>query len=356
MAMYGARKKDLDTLKRYSSVVLCIVAIILGAVNYRREFEHNETGLKLENHPTESIQKVVLCLFFIFLPRISAKLNTFLRFSVTASKQFVSLMILWVVLFLVFSIALNQTFGLTKIGENTTHNLNFRTVPKAALYLFISAFGESWDSIMDDFFVDKPYCSSIDKNNVSYSDCGSQGKAYALFITWNILAFYLMMNLFVSIVVEAFKVTYHDNKLMPQERFEKLIEKFKDRWKVYDKVGTGKIPVEQLEQLVNDFEINRLFTFDELSFKGWVKNDFREELVEKAVFNDEIDFHSTLLLVSYYNYFSKEKEYLRTFDDYVWRKYREYVRYTYYNDAGELVYISREERQRSRMGDSASSG
>ncbi|GMG39596.1 unnamed protein product [Ambrosiozyma monospora] len=356
MAMYGARKKELDTLKRYSSVVLCVVAIILGAINYGREFRHSESGVKLEVHPTESIQKVVLCFFFIFLPRISAKLNTFLRFSVTASKQFVSLMILWVVLFLVFSIALNQTFGLTKIGENTSHNLNFRTVPKAALYLFISAFGEGWDSIMDDFFVDKPYCSSINKNHVSYNDCGSQGQAYALFISWNILAVYLMMNLFVSIIVEAFKVTYHDNELMPQERFEKLIEKFKDRWKVYDKVGTGKIPFDKLEDLVNDFESNRLFTFDELSFKGWIKNDFREELAEKAVFNGEIDFHTTLLLVSYYNYFSKEKEYLRTFDDYVWRKYREYISYTDYDNTGEMVFISREERMRSRMGDSASAG
>lgn len=42
----------------------------------------------------------------------------------------------WFVLFLVYAIALTQTFGLTRIGPNGNGNMNFRTVPKALILLF----------------------------------------------------------------------------------------------------------------------------------------------------------------------------------------------------------------------------
>lgn len=47
-----------------------------------------------------------------------------------------NLMATWFVLFLVYAIALTQTFGLTRIGPNGNGNMNFRTVPKALILLF----------------------------------------------------------------------------------------------------------------------------------------------------------------------------------------------------------------------------
>src|SRR5690606_5852637 len=104
-----------------------------------------------------------------------------------------SLIATWFVLFLVYSIALTQTFGLTKIGPNSNGNLNFRTVPKAMIVLFRMSCGEGWNDIMTDFELKEPYC--IKSSEFLDSDCGSEGYARALFISWNIISMYIFVSL-----------------------------------------------------------------------------------------------------------------------------------------------------------------
>lgn len=150
-----------------------------------------------------------------------------------------NLLATWFVLFLVFAIAMTQTFGLTRFGANETGNLNFRSVPKALILLFRMSVGEGWNQIMNDFAsVQPPYCNIGE----SYydGDCGSANWARALFIAWNIMSMYIFVNLFVSLIYESFSYVYQRSSGLSVISREE-IRRFKQAWAEFDPDGTGYI-------------------------------------------------------------------------------------------------------------------
>lgn len=68
----------------------------------------------------------------LLIPRNDA-LDQLFKTAAASLSKIGNLVATWFILFLVFAIAMNQTFGLTKFGDNETNNLNFRTVPKALI-------------------------------------------------------------------------------------------------------------------------------------------------------------------------------------------------------------------------------
>lgn len=175
----------------------------------------------------------VLCMI---IPQVDM-LNQLIKYGSTGLFSLISLLYTWLVLFLVFAIALNQLFGLTRLGENTTGNLNARTVTKALIMLFRNSFGEGWNQIMIDFEVEEPYCYN---NGYSDSDCGSKTLALVLFICWNIVSMYIFLNILISVVITNFSYIYHGSgphKLITREE----IRKFKSAWNKFDVNGSGFI-------------------------------------------------------------------------------------------------------------------
>ncbi|KAL8967875.1 MAG: hypothetical protein Q9183_002726, partial [Haloplaca sp. 2 TL-2023] len=161
-----------------------------------------------------------------------------------------NLLATWFVLFLVYAIALTQTFGLTRFGEHENGNLNFRNVPKALILLFRMSCGEGWNAIMEDFATIKyPACNVSD--DFYQSDCGSTPWARALFISWNILSMYIFVSLFVSLIFESFSYVYQrSNGLSVVSREE--IRRFKEAWATYDPEGTGFISKEKFPRLLGE--------------------------------------------------------------------------------------------------------
>ncbi|ODV98157.1 hypothetical protein PACTADRAFT_47961 [Pachysolen tannophilus NRRL Y-2460] len=175
-------------------------------------------------------------LFFI-IPKID-RLNQLLRFASASLPSLLSLLFTWGILFLVFAIAMNQIFGLTRIGANTSNNINLRTVTKALILLFKMSFGEGWNYIMKDFAVQAPFCVSSD--SIYDSDCGNEAYAYVLFISWNIVSMFIFLNMFVSLTVDSFSYVYHasgPHSLITRNE----IRKFKECWLTFDPDGTGYI-------------------------------------------------------------------------------------------------------------------
>lgn len=175
----------------------------------------------------------VLCMI---IPQVDM-LNQLIKYGSTGLFSLISLLYTWLVLFLVFAIALNQLFGLTRLGPNTTGNLNARTVTKALIMLFRNSFGEGWNYIMRDFEVLQPYCYN---NGYGNSDCGNKTLALVLFICWNILSMYIFLNILVSVIITNFSYIYHGSgphKLITREE----IRKFKRAWNHFDVNGSGYI-------------------------------------------------------------------------------------------------------------------
>ncbi|KAL8697386.1 MAG: hypothetical protein Q9224_002343 [Gallowayella concinna] len=161
-----------------------------------------------------------------------------------------NLLATWFVLFLVYAIALTQTFGLTRFGSNESGNLNFRTVPKALILLFRMSCGEGWNAIMADFASIKyPNCN-LDKDFFQ-SDCGSERWALGLFISWNILSMYIFVSLFVSLIFESFSYVYQRSSGLSVVSREE-IRRFKQAWATYDPEGTGFISKEKFPRLLGE--------------------------------------------------------------------------------------------------------
>ncbi|AOA62126.1 Calcium-channel protein [Komagataella phaffii CBS 7435] len=184
----------------------------------------------------------LISLLFFVIPR-SDRLNQLLKFASASLPALLSLAYTWGVLFLVYAIAMNQIFGLTRTNENSSNNVNFRTVPKALILLFRMSFGEGWNYVMNDFAVEAPFC--FYSSNVYDSDCGSKSYAYFLFMTWNILSMYIFVNMFISLVVDSFSYVYRSSGPLSNVTRGEL-RLFKQAWLPFDQRGTGYISEERL--------------------------------------------------------------------------------------------------------------
>ncbi|KAJ5082292.1 hypothetical protein N7532_011335 [Penicillium argentinense] len=161
-----------------------------------------------------------------------------------------NLLATWFVLFLVFGIAMNQAFGLTKFGGNEDHNINFRDLPKSLILLFRCSCGEGWNEIMEDFATMVPPVCTYNSNFFD-DDCGSAAWARSLFIAWNLISMYIFVSLFVSLIFESFSYVYQRSSgLYALSREE--IRRFKQAWATYDPDGSGFISKEQFPRLLGE--------------------------------------------------------------------------------------------------------
>ncbi|KAF2832985.1 hypothetical protein CC86DRAFT_461449 [Ophiobolus disseminans] len=191
----------------------------------------------------------LVSLALLLIPR-NNQLDQLFKTAAASLTAIANLLATWFVLFLVYAIALTQTFGLTRFGPNETGNINFRTVPKALIFLFTMSMGEGWNELMEDFaYVDHPYCTVGPR--YFDSDCGSPEWARALFITWNILSMYIFVNLFVSLIYESFSYVYQRSSGLSVISREE-VRRFKQAWAEFDPNGTGYISRDQFPRLLGE--------------------------------------------------------------------------------------------------------
>ncbi|AMD18651.1 HBL251Cp [Eremothecium sinecaudum] len=206
-----------------------------------------------------NVHSIFQLMIFLFIIPQNDILSELINTAVSSLPAILSLTYTWSILFLVYAIAMNQIFGLTRLNENTTGTLNFRTVSKSFIVLFRCSFGEGWNYIMHDLTVTKPYCATDNQGN--YSDCGSKAYAYCLMMSWNILSMYIFLNMFISLIIENFSYVFHRGDKKAVARREE-VRKFKRAWNKYDKDGTGEIEFAHLPALMYQFD-------GALSFKIW---------------------------------------------------------------------------------------
>ncbi|KAK3989192.1 Ion transport protein-domain-containing protein [Cladorrhinum sp. PSN332] len=191
----------------------------------------------------------LVALVLLLIPRNDA-LDQLFKTAAASLTTIGSLIATWLVFFLVFAIALTQTFSLTRFGSGEDGNINLRTVPHALILLFRFSCGEGWNEVMEDFAqIKPPLC--VKGDNFSESDCGSTGWARALFVAWNIVSMYLFVSLFVSLIYESFSYVYQRTSgLAIVERDE--IRRFKEAWRSVDPSGTGFISKEAFPRLLGE--------------------------------------------------------------------------------------------------------
>ena len=196
------------------------------------------------------VHKVFLvAVVLLLIPRNDA-LDQLFKTAAASLTVMGNLLLTWIILFLVFGIAMTQAFSLTRFGDNESGYINFRTVPRALILLFRMSLGEGWNQIMEDYAsIEPPYC--VDESNFFDSDCGSKPWARFLFVAWNLLSMYIFVNLFVSLIYESFSYVYQRSSgVGAVDRDE--IRRFKEAWRSVDPLGTGFITKDAFPRLLGE--------------------------------------------------------------------------------------------------------
>ncbi|KAI1260114.1 ion transporter [Xylariaceae sp. FL1019] len=191
----------------------------------------------------------LVAIVLLLIPR-NDSLDQLFKTAAASLTTIVNMLATWLVFFLIFAIALTQTFSLTRFGPEEDNNVNFRNVPNALILLFRMSVGEGWNAIMEDFAQIKgPVC--VDSDTFFDSDCGSTEWARTLFIAWNLVSMYIFVNLFISLIYESFSYVYQRSSGMAHiDRDE--IRRFKEAWRSVDPAGTGFISKESFPRLLGE--------------------------------------------------------------------------------------------------------
>ncbi|TGJ84117.1 hypothetical protein E0Z10_g4650 [Xylaria hypoxylon] len=191
----------------------------------------------------------LVSIVLLLIPRNDA-LDQLFKTAAASLTTIVNLLATWLVFFVVFAIALTQTFSLTRFGSQEDNNVNFRNVPNALILLFRTSLGEGWNEIMEDFAqIRAPLC--VQSKLFFESDCGDTSWARTLFIAWNLISMYIFVNLFISLIYESFSYVYQRSSSMAHiDRDE--IRRFKEAWRSVDPAGTGFISKEAFPRLLGE--------------------------------------------------------------------------------------------------------
>ena len=203
---------------------------------------------RYHNHIYRQLHKLFLVSIALLLIPRNNQLDQLFKTAAASLTAIGNLLATWFVLFLVFAIALTQTFGLTRFGGQETGNLNFRNVPKALILLFRMSCGEGWNNIMEDFATITPPNCVVDKDFYN-SDCGSTAWARALFISWNIVSMYIFVSLFVSLIFESFSYVYQRSSGSSTVGRDET-RRFKQAWATFDPDGIGYISTKAFPRLL----------------------------------------------------------------------------------------------------------
>ncbi|CDK24678.1 unnamed protein product [Kuraishia capsulata CBS 1993] len=280
---------------KWNAFSLCVIlgAFLMSCASY---FVGRNTSFA-------NINKLFLVAMLFFLIPRSDRLSQLLKFASASLPALASLLYTWLVLFLAYAIALNQIFGLSKIGPNGSGNLNCRTVTKCLIMLFKTSFGEGWNYIMDDFTLESPFCTL--GSSIFYSDCGNKTFAIILFGSWNIISQYIMLNILISLVVNSFSYVYHSSgphALITREE----IRKFKRAWNKFDPEGHGYISTGDLQPLMRSLD-------GELSFRVYAPGERIKDIKAKWTYQKS---HNPYDLELHHN------ELAKSFKEIDWQKVR----------------------------------
>lgn len=227
----------------------------------------------------------LVAVVLLLIPRNDA-LDQLFKTAAASLPIIANLLATWLVLFLVFAIALTQAFSLTRFGGSETNNLNLRTVPKALILLFRMSLGEGWNQIMEDFAnIEPPLC--VESSNFFESDCGSKPWARVLFVAWNILSMYIFVNLFVSLIYESFSYVYQRSSgVSIVDRDE--IRRFKEAWRSVDPAGTGYISKDAFPRLLG--ELSGVF-----QMRIYEPEDSVRQILEDVRRDNRLSRHSSII-------------------------------------------------------------
>ncbi|KAF9484619.1 high-affinity cell membrane calcium channel [Pholiota conissans] len=187
---------------------------------------------------TQQLQKLFLVSIAFKLVQRTNSLNMLFKTAVSSLPAILSLLGLWLVLFIFFAILFLEVFGLTKWGGAETATTNYSSLGSAMVMLAFQSTGEGWNQYMHDYDLTYPRCTSSSTDETE-SDCGSTAWAFTLFIAWNLLSMYIFVNMFTGVVVENFSYVFQASGSGSKSISREQMRAFKKVWAEFSNQKTG---------------------------------------------------------------------------------------------------------------------
>nr|CAB3265895.1 sodium channel protein type 4 subunit alpha B-like [Phallusia mammillata] len=129
--------------------------------------------------------------------------------------------------------------------------LNFETFPNAFLVLFQVSTSEGWDRFIEPILRDEaPFCDENPADG-SPSNCGNATMGVIYFVTYVMITFLIVVNMYIAIILENFVVATRESaEPLTADDFEQFFEV----WQRYDDRLSQYITFDQLKQLLHHLD------------------------------------------------------------------------------------------------------
>ncbi|KAI6015330.1 Ion transport protein-domain-containing protein [Pisolithus orientalis] len=186
------------------------------------------------NPTIQQLQKLFLvCISFKLVQRVDS-LN-----QLASLPVILNLLGLWLVVFLFFAIMYLEVFGMTKWFSGESNTQNYQSMGSALLMLSFMSTGEGWNQYMHDYATVYPRCTYT-TGDIAETDCGSTAWAFSLFIAWNLLSMYIILNMFTGVVVENFSYVFQSTG-GAKSITRREMRSFKKVWAEFSNAKTGQL-------------------------------------------------------------------------------------------------------------------
>jgi len=135
--------------------------------------------------------------------------------------------------------------------------VNFKEFGTAVLTLFRCVTGESWNGIMHDLMIND---FTNPRQCVPPHKCGNPAIAVIYFVSYTILANFMLLNLVIAVILQNFSGYSADAE---QVITVDKLESFQEEWQVFDAEGTNRMPAEQLPFLLASLKVHTwIYNYD----------------------------------------------------------------------------------------------
>ena len=175
------------------------------------------------------------------LIKMSEGLTDLFNTLMIALPQVANVMTLLMLVFFIYAVIGMNLFSSVRLNGGLNSHANFQTFGSSFLMLFRMATGESYNELMHNLQITEPYCSEREGN------CGPPGFPTFYCISFFTISSFVLLNLLVAIVIEAFTTIteLNNGKVRPSHTAE-----FKKRWAVFDPDGDSMVPTTMLIDLM----------------------------------------------------------------------------------------------------------
>ncbi|NXP10437.1 SCN4A protein, partial [Thinocorus orbignyianus] len=158
-------------------------------------------------------------------------------------------LLLFLVMF-IYAIFGMANFAYVKMEDGIDDIFNFQTFPNSMLCLFQITTSAGWDGLLNPILnTGPPYCDpNLLNANGSKGDCGSPAVGILFFVTYIIISFLIVVNMYIAIILENFSVaTEESTEPLSEDDFDMFYE----IWEKFDPEATQFIEYSALSDFAD---------------------------------------------------------------------------------------------------------